>query len=1142
MNTLRSSITRALPLVLFFGLVTLSCAQEGPHIIYTGPGAGAFLNASGGVVNQPNAVGVIAPPNPVAGVFDFNFQGTLNGFPNPDPFGAGWGLVAPFVPPPGTTVPGFGPGGDANLPFTPNGLLQLNFDPVPGNVPGTPPAPVFIVYYDPSGAVVDANGVKVDVVPLEDSFTLFGFSVPTKTPGEQVAETKFGQLQSGSNTQGPGLAAVREEILKNEEAIRLQERQFWQAQDIKDAQEQNALYLKSQALGLKEHYYGGIYVPFNTRIGVVAVRTARVGELVQSLAFLNLLIAGTGEVPEGNFLTVAPGEAVKHVEGLTKSIAGGQSDLSLFSYLATPGVVDDASFTSLRADYLETLYETAQQLQVQQIALDDAKRKKDEAVSQLTTAVRAGPGFAEAGVAASKRFDKSVEEIAAIQAERLKLLNGNALLTVPVKVGEFEGPLWQALIEFSGNDTLSQLAINEALPILTNHIRNEIIRIGGLTTTEGLIGEFGSPVYTPLRDAILADKTFNASLPSSVVRGVADVRNAYGHGNLNTATSEKLTDAAFTIGGGIVVIGAVVFTGPVGAAVVTGAGAVLGTAETGVAGYQLYNAYNATAAAESAVGAGGSVSNQAAQDFRGYFNGRAITFAITALVSVVDVVEVKGAVKAVRGAASETAETAATAGVKAGPPPSKPLAENAPGGQTPPTLKNGEPPAQPVVANAPNGQTPPTQKIGPAVAANPANGQTPPTVKGANASPAKTGGAAADATPRGSRNDYVRVPVDETKFTPSAVPGPNTLWTHPETGEKFLIGRQLGQGVYNTVFELADQPGLVIKFPNKVLSPPPGTDALGKLELVTKAQDEVVELVEGSNHLADAGIPQLKIVDANSTSDLPYVITEKLDPAKHSTVTYEALESQRAELIAAGKWTQDHERAVVELYDSLANKNLVWGDGHANNIYFFTGTDGKLHAGVLDHDQITPLDQVSTAVENRILRNPGVKVGEVTAHQAGFGALNAKLWITPLLDGSGYATNFLDPSILREFPGFAPFVAGKELAEPTVFPKLLVTPSLPARAPAPSVVRDAVTFAVTEVADEVVKTNPASSSTSSANTSPASAQPIVIPAAVNEARHQNDVQNAKLPKRQPSPGRRIKLGSLIPQRQKATSTELALAN
>ncbi|MEZ5383883.1 MAG: hypothetical protein R3F13_00050 [Prosthecobacter sp.] len=1085
---------------LFLGGIFTAQAQDGPHLIYNGPGAGNVINATGGVVNQPNAVGSISPAHIPNGVLDFHYHGTLNGFPDPNPVGFGWGYVTPFVPP----APGAGQAAFLNildgLPADPTGLLQLNLDPN-GPVAGPRGPNELTLIFDTKGNVIEVGGVQV--IPLNNPGGVFGFGdkEPPKGPPDEFADEFLKQLvkfnSSGSGSPQTSVAQAREEIMKKkaEEAAQvLADRQATQAQKLKDAQGTVGRAFKSQALHVFGSTFNGVHVPFSTIEGAVAIRTSRVGELIQSLAMLNLIMPGSGSLPPGTFQATSPADGVKTVQDLTRSIANGNgSKNQLASFLQIPGVVDDENYNRLRADLLVSLYSLAQQLQLQEIALNDGNRR----LADLRDAVAEGQlsGVLPEG-ANLDDYSEIVKSIESAKKETIRLLGGNALLTVPVDVGGFKGPLWRALIEFSGNNTVSQTAITEAIPTLAEFIRNELVRIGGISDTDQLIREFGSPLYAPLRSAILGDKTFTTFTPNNIVMGVADVGNTYDQGKTATAATDKLIDSAFAIGGGIVVIGAVVFTGPVGAAIVAGTGAALSTAEAGVEGYRTYVAYGDSSAAASAVTAGGRVSREAAENFNDILTGQAITFGISTVAALVDIVDLKGAVKVARESAEEAVETAAestgSAAAKSGR------------GDTPPGRAAEGP--NPAVAD---GQTPPTKKP-----------DTPNTPK-VEESP----------TPRGSRNDYARIPIDESRFTPSTVPGPYTKWTDPATGQSYYIGEYINKGVYNSVYELADQPGLVIKFPNKVLNPTPGLDPLEALEAVYKAQDEVKELVHGSNLLADAGLPQLKVVDA-STGDLPFVITERLDPSKHTIIKYSDLEASRPALIKSGKWTGEHEQAVAELYHSLGEKGLVWADGHADNLYFFIGADGKLKAGILDHDQIALIDDLPTALQNALIKDVG-QLGEVNAYQALFTALGNKRWIDPYLDGTGIATSFLDPNILKEFPGFAPFLAGKELPTPTIFPSFK-----PAQALAPQAGRKAVTFSLADPTKASVNTTGNGGTESS---TPASSQSIVLPANINEARHQNDAQNAKMPQRQPSPGRRIKLGWIPTQHQPFPSSTLALA-
>jgi hypothetical protein len=52
--------------------------------------------------------------------------------------------------------------------------------------------------------------------------------------------------------------------------------------------------------------------------------------------------------------------------------------------------------------------------------------------------------------------------------------------------------------------------------------------------------------------------------------------------------------------------------------------------------------------------------------------------------------------------------------------------------------------------------------------------------------------------------------------------------------------------------------------------------------------------------------------------------------------------------------TPDEMRAVRDVYDKLADRGLVWLDGHHGNIFFFEDAGGRLRAGITDQDLIFP--------------------------------------------------------------------------------------------------------------------------------------------------------------------------------------------
>lgn len=132
-------------LLLGFGWMA-EAGVDGPHTIVSGPGTGVNLDASGGVVSQPNANGVINPPGP--GVPFFHYNGTLFGLPDPGSPG-GWEQVAPgfLTTPPNATLPPAGYSG--GLP-----AFQILGNLAGPGLAGPGPAP------EPGGPVMDPGAGK----------------------------------------------------------------------------------------------------------------------------------------------------------------------------------------------------------------------------------------------------------------------------------------------------------------------------------------------------------------------------------------------------------------------------------------------------------------------------------------------------------------------------------------------------------------------------------------------------------------------------------------------------------------------------------------------------------------------------------------------------------------------------------------------------------------------------------------------------------------------------------------------------------------------------------------------------------------------------------------------------------------------
>lgn len=156
------------------------------------------------------------------------------------------------------------------------------------------------------------------------------------------------------------------------------------------------------------------------------------------------------------------------------------------------------------------------------------------------------------------------------------------------------------------------------------------------------------------------------------------------------------------------------------------------------------------------------------------------------------------------------------------------------------------------------------------------------------------------------------------------------------------LGKFLGEGAFSRVYELE--------------SPNYG-DAVIKFRLrgeeSTSAADMVADAAMASDRLERAGIPQLKVLATETDGNYPYVVVEKLP--KDAKIFDHAI-TATAEGRAKVNFTPEHERAVMKLYEDLANKGLVARDLKIDNLYFIE-KEGKVTAGILDHDFILPFEE-----------------------------------------------------------------------------------------------------------------------------------------------------------------------------------------
>ena len=198
------------------------------------------------------------------------------------------------------------------------------------------------------------------------------------------------------------------------------------------------------------------------------------------------------------------------------------------------------------------------------------------------------------------------------------------------------------------------------------------------------------------------------------------------------------------------------------------------------------------------------------------------------------------------------------------------------------------------------------------------------------------------------------VDIDNVVGLPTIDPPPaaGSTFTMPD-GKQIQLGKKLGQGTFSDVFEIAGDDKNVIKF---IRNGEGGEHGLNAWQLALEGK-QVSELLD------QADIPQLKVSGVDFNGSRPFMIVEKIDDTMQTFDMKQLTVESRDALRQAGQWTDAHEQAVVELYHNMAKKNLIWEDGHLENLFFKTGPDGKITAGVLDHGRIGKWDDLNGSLQ-----------------------------------------------------------------------------------------------------------------------------------------------------------------------------------
>jgi hypothetical protein len=266
---------------------------------------------------------------------------------------------------------------------------------------------------------------------------------------------------------------------------------------------------------------------------------------------------------------------------------------------------------------------------------------------------------------------------------------------------------------------------------------------------------------------------------------------------------------------------------------------------------------------------------------------------------------------------------------------------------------------------------------------------------------------------------YTTLPTDKVPDKP--------FYYQLEDGKTVLLDKKLGGGANSQAYTLggAGNENLVIKFsPN---DPQKGVERLAQ-ELMQKdanlthaeavsevnnfhrseipaaaekaSRDIVTSAEKASKNLASAGIEQAKVYSTGSSTKVPYQINERVVDAEMFKYPPKG---EKPVGTGSATWTPAHDKAVVNLYQKLADSNLVAEDLHVENIYFKKQGDGSYVAGILDHDNILPWNEAQQAPWFKQLKDAPAENGirSMATTEQGFGSptefmakmLEHKRWI-----------------------------------------------------------------------------------------------------------------------------------------------------
>ncbi len=182
------------------------------------------------------------------------------------------------------------------------------------------------------------------------------------------------------------------------------------------------------------------------------------------------------------------------------------------------------------------------------------------------------------------------------------------------------------------------------------------------------------------------------------------------------------------------------------------------------------------------------------------------------------------------------------------------------------------------------------------------------------------------------------------------------------SGQQIAVGRRLGVGEHAVVYEYRGDPKAVCNwFPGDMAADTPLV-----IKVMKEGGAKGAALVERQRRTAlllnQHGIKNLQLWGGETGGNFPYVVQARL-PAASRTYSYQGAVRQSADWgstameadcfahIVGGRMPREHQRALLKLFRDLADKNLIWEDGHLGNVCFIKNGD-VWEAAVIDHERI----------------------------------------------------------------------------------------------------------------------------------------------------------------------------------------------